>query len=206
MPALRRSSVKGMLEFMFGRFLAGPAPRPARAVPHPASSPPGRALPFTLRVPRHVRAARRAYAEMTRAISVTLLSLLALLACHREGEWRTLGGSEKASFVVVFKDTATAKEILRFIEGRLSVESPKGFWPLAGIGAIVKVSVEGHEAYGVYMPAASSEERRVVRERILAEPSVLAVFEEVVPEQVKLGASTAGQGREGRHATSNGPH
>ncbi|HXO42132.1 MAG TPA: hypothetical protein VN999_11815 [Thermoanaerobaculia bacterium] len=140
---------------------------------------------------------------MTRATSVTLLSLLALLACHREEEWQSFGGSEKASFVVVFENDATPQEILRFIKGRLSVESPKGWWPLAGIGAIVKVSVEDHKAYAVYMSATSPDERRVVRERILAEPIVLAVFEDVVPEQVKLGTSTPAEGRTGRDATAN---
>src|ERR1700674_3055026 len=114
---------------------------------------------------------------MTRAFSVTLLSLLALLACHREEEWQSFGGSEKASFVVVFKNDATPKEVLQFIEGRLGVESPKGKYLLPGINAIVKVGVEDHVAYAVYMHRASSEERQMVKDRMLAEPIVLAVFE-----------------------------
>ncbi len=143
---------------------------------------------------------------MTRVISVTLLGLLAVLACHREQEWRSFGGSEKAAFVVVFKNDATPKDVLQFIDGRLGVESPKGTYLLPGINAIVKVGVEDHVAYAVYMLRASSEERQMVKDRMLAEPSVLAVFEEVVPEQVKLGTSTAAHGREGRHAKANSPH
>jgi len=143
---------------------------------------------------------------MTRAISVTLLSLLAVLACHREEEWQSLGGSEKASFVVVFKNDATPKEVLRFIDGRLGVESPKGTDLLPGINAIVKVGVEDYVAYAVYMNRASSEERQMVKDRMLAAPIVLAVFEGVVPEQVKLGTTTPAQGRAGRDATANRTH
>jgi hypothetical protein len=141
---------------------------------------------------------------MKRAVSAALLSLLALLACDREPEWQTFGGSKKASFVVVFKSGATDNDIFQFVDGRLNVKtSLTGRWPLPGIAAIVKVSVENHEAYAVYMRAASSDERRVVKERILAEPIVLAVFENVVPEQVKLGSSTPAEGRTGRDATAN---
>jgi len=138
-------------------------------------------------------------------LALLLLSILGLVACQRHEEWRTFGGSEKASFVVVFKSGTTEKEIFQFVEGRLNVKtSPTGTWPLPGIAAIVKVSVEGHDAYAVYMPAASSGERQTVKDRMLAEPIVLAVFEGVVPEQVKLGTSAAAQGREGRDAPSNG--
>jgi hypothetical protein len=143
---------------------------------------------------------------MTRAISVALLPLLALLACHREEEWRSFGGSEKASFVVVFKDDATPKEVLQFIDGRLGVESPKGTDLLPGFNAIVNVGVEDHVAYAVYMHRASSEERQMVKGRMLAEPIVLAAFEDVAPEHVKLGMSTGAPDRQGRDATSNGSH
>jgi hypothetical protein len=143
---------------------------------------------------------------MKRAISVTSLALLALLACHREEEWRSFGGSEKASFVVVFKHDASPKAVFQFIEGRLGVETPKGTYLLPGMNAIVKVGVEDYEAYAVYMNRASAEERQMVKDRMLAAPIVLAVFEGVAPEQVKLGTSTAATGREGRHATANSTH
>jgi len=143
---------------------------------------------------------------MTRATSVTLLSLLALLACHREDRWQRLGGAEKAAFVVVFKHDAPPKEVFRFIEGRLGVESPNGNYLLPGINAIVEVGVEDHEAYAVYMNRASAQERQIVKDRMLAAPIVLTVFEGVVPEQVKLGTSPGAQGREGRHATADSAH
>jgi hypothetical protein len=128
-------------------------------------------------------------------LALVLFSILGLVACQRDQEWQSFGPSKKASFVVVFKSGTTDQEILRFLDQKLFVKtSATGHWHRPGVWAIVKISVEGHEGYSVdLVPSVSSEERRAIKDDIRASPVVLAVFEQVPPDRVKLGTSRTSQ-------------
>jgi hypothetical protein len=76
----------------------------------------------------------------------------------------------------------------RFLADAINIENGKGgSWPRPGVGALVKIGVDKHDAYAVaFQPNSTPQQRDDIKRRAIRSPVVYRIFENVRPGEIKL--------------------
>lgn len=117
--------------------------------------------------------------------------LFAVLACGTpaDEQMHSLGPENgEHSLLVVFREGTPDQEVFRVVTERLSQlrdRNTGAFSSLPGERSMVKQEVHGHVAYLVaFTKTSTTEQRSLLTSRVTTEPSVLAVFHDVLPSQI----------------------
>lgn len=143
--------------------------------------------------------------ESLRRVTLLLVAVLVLAACGQqaEPEWQTFTPEEgEPSLLVILHPDASPQDISRIGLKRLATPTDKetgSFKALPGERAMIKISVHDHPAYLVaFRRDSSARQCEFARQRVVDDPAVLAVYENIEPSAI-----TAEQLRAARDQSPN---
>lgn len=119
---------------------------------------------------------------------VCCIMLLSSACQQSQLEQVGMGPETKANLVVVLRQHSSDREIGEFLEQNLIVGSlASHFRHREGIASLVRVKIQDHIAYAItFYPYATAEERAIVSENVSRSPLVYQIFEDAVPQSIRL--------------------
>jgi hypothetical protein len=147
------------------------------------------AVSVLLLLPRRTR--RSGVYGLLTALPFTAAFYAGIVVANQMGAWDRpmvpIGPDTRANFVVIFKPTATNRQINSFIANVIGDPHPRaGHSHLPGMQSLLKVDVSGYEAYAIgFTRDITNEQKQHIRTRIRASPIVLRLFENVDPSKIE---------------------